>query len=230
LFFEDARRILAAVDRARERVQSVASGTMGRVRLGATETAGLYLLPAMLERYRQKHPQFALQFAIGPEVEILERVAANDLDMAVISGTPVLGELRSRRIGQDDLLLVAMRGSALRRRRRLTPGDLREESWILREDGSDTRRQTDAWFKRNHVAPSTVLTLQGADAVKRAVVAGLGIGVIGRSVVAEELRSGRVVMLRPSVAFGPRDVHLVDHPHKHHGAACTAMLAMLTAS
>jgi DNA-binding transcriptional LysR family regulator len=75
-----------------------------------------------------------------------------------------------------------------------------------------------------------VLTLQGADAVKRAVVAGLGIGVIGRSVVAEELRSGRVVMLRPSVAFGPRDVHLVDHPHKHHGAACTAMLAMLTAS
>src|ERR671924_2134186 len=60
LFLDDARRILAAVDRARERVQSVSSGTVGRVRLGATETAGLYFLPAILDRYRPLYPRFAL--------------------------------------------------------------------------------------------------------------------------------------------------------------------------
>src|SRR3990170_1916309 len=56
LLLEDARRILASVERARERVQSVSSGTLGRVRIGATETAGLYLLPAMLDRYRLGAP------------------------------------------------------------------------------------------------------------------------------------------------------------------------------
>ena len=56
LFVEDARRILAAVDRARERVQNVSAGTIGRVRIGATETPGLYRLPALLERYRRAIP------------------------------------------------------------------------------------------------------------------------------------------------------------------------------
>jgi DNA-binding transcriptional LysR family regulator len=229
LFLEDARRILAAVDRARERVHSVSSGTVGRVRLGATETAGLYLLPSILERYRRTHPRFALQFTIAPELEILERVAANDLDMGVISGKPVLGELQSRRIGREELLVVASASAPIAERRRLKATDLRDETWIVREDGSDTRRQLDAWFRRHHVTPSRLMTLPGPDAVKRAVVAGLGIGLVARVVVADELRSRQVVTLQTTAPFGARDVLLVDHPQKHHGAACTAMLEMLTA-
>jgi DNA-binding transcriptional LysR family regulator len=230
LFLEDVRRILAAVDRARERVQSVSTGTVGRVRLGATETAGLYLLPALLERYRRAHPRFALQFTIGPELEILERVASNDLDMGVVTGKPVLGELQSRRIGRDELLVVASASAPIAQRRRLKPIDLRDETWIVREDGSDTRRQLDAWLRRHHLTPSRLMTLAGPDAVKRAVIAGLGIGLVARVAVAEELRSRQLVALPTTAPFGPRDVLLVDHPQKHHGAACTAMLAMLTVS
>ena len=196
LFLEDARRILAAVDRARERVQSVSAGTVGRVRLGATETAGLYILPGFLERYRKMHPRFALQFTIAPEVEILERVASNDLDMGVISGKPVLGELRSRRIARDEMVVVASASALVAQRRRVKPDDLREQAWILREDGSDSRRHLDAWFRRNHLTPHQLLTLPGPDAVKRAVVAGLGIGLLARAVVADELKSGQLVALQ----------------------------------
>lgn len=228
LFLEDVRRILAAVDRARERVQSVASGTVGRVRLGATETAGLYLLPSLLERYRRAHPRFALQFTIGSELDILGRVASNDLDMAVVFGKPVLGELRARRIARDELVLAASASAAVTQARRVKPGDLRDETWILREDGSDSRRQLDAWLRRHHLAPSRVMTLQGPDAVKRAVLAGLGIGLLARIVVADELRARRLVALGLPAPFAARDVLLVDHPHKHHGAACTAMLGMLS--
>ena len=230
LFLEDARRILAAVDRARERVQSVSAGTVGRVRLGATETAGLYILPGFLERYRKMHPRFALQFTIAPEVEILERVASNDLDMGVISGKPVLGELRSRRIGRDEMVVVASASAPVAQRRRLKPDELREQAWILREDGSDSRRHLDAWFRRNHLTPHQLMTLPGPDAVKRAVVAGLGIGLLARVVVADELKSGQLVALRTTAPVGVRDVLLVDHPQKHHGAACTAMIGMLTVS
>ena len=230
LFLEDARRILAAVDRARERVQSVSAGTVGRVRLGATETAGLYILPALLERYRRNHPRFALQFTIAPEVEILERVASNDLDMGVISGKPVLGELRSRRIARDEMVVVASASAPVAQRRRLKPDELREEAWLLREDGSDTRRHLDAWFRRNHVTPHRLMTLPGPDAVKRGVIAGLGIGLLARVVVADELESRQVVALQTTAPVGVRDVLLVDHPQKHHGAACTAMIGMLTVS
>jgi DNA-binding transcriptional LysR family regulator len=229
LFLDDARRILASVERARERVQSVSSGTLGRVRIGATETAGLYLLPALLDRYRLAHPQFALQFTIAPELAILERVAANDLDMGIVAGKPLRGELRARRIGREELVIVAGAASPLAKRRGLRPSDLCDEPWIVREDGSDTRRQIDAWFRRHRVTPSRVMPLHGPDSVKRAVVAGLGIALLPRSVAADEFSAGRLVAVATGTLAATREVWLIDHPHKHHGAACQAMLRLVDA-
>jgi DNA-binding transcriptional LysR family regulator len=227
LLLEDARRILAAVERARERVQGTSTGALGRVRLGATETAGLYVLPAILDRFRRAHPHFGLTFTIGPEAELLEQVAANDLDMAVIAGGGVPGELQARVLGPDELVLIAPVGSRAATGRRVKAGDLRGEAWVLREAGSDTRRQLDAWFRRHRLTPSRALTLHGPDAVRRAAVAGLGIALVSRTVVAGDLEAGRLLEVRVTPAIAPRDLLLVDHPHKHHGAACSAMLQLL---
>jgi DNA-binding transcriptional LysR family regulator len=229
-FLEDARRILAAVDRARERVQGLSTGTIGRVRIGATASAGLYWLPPLLDDYRRTHPRFALQFTIGEEASILQRVASNDLDMAVVAGRPALGELRGRRIGSDGLVLAAPATSAFPNTRPLKPSELRTAAWVVREEGSDTRRQVDGWFRRHRLTPTRVMTLQGPDAVKRAIVAGLGIGVLSRRVVAEELDSRRVRELTVASPLPARDLLVVDHPQKHHGAACTAMLDLLGAA
>jgi DNA-binding transcriptional LysR family regulator len=228
LFVEDARRILAAADRARERVQNVAAGTIGRVRIGATQTPGLYRLPAMLNRYRHSHPRFALQFTIASEKEILERVAANDLDMGVVQGKPVLGELKARPIWDEDMVIAAAAGASIGERRHVKPADLRDESWILPEEGSDARRELEAWLRRHRLEPTRQLTLHGPDAIKQAVVAGLGIAALPRVVVDQEIKQRRLIALKVSDALPPRHVLLVDHPQKHHGAACTAMIAMLT--
>src|SRR6267142_5505831 len=64
VMLEEARRILAAVDRARERMHEVTSGAVGRIRLGASATPGLYILPPLLARYRLLHPNFDLRFEI----------------------------------------------------------------------------------------------------------------------------------------------------------------------
>src|SRR5438132_12321942 len=65
VMLEEARRILAAVDRARERMLEVTSGAVGRIRLGASATPGLYILPPLLAQYRRLHPNFDLRFEIG---------------------------------------------------------------------------------------------------------------------------------------------------------------------
>src|SRR5438445_8151665 len=62
VMLEEARRILAAVNRATERMHGVTSGAVGRIRLGASATPGLYLLPPLLTRYAAAHPTFDLQF------------------------------------------------------------------------------------------------------------------------------------------------------------------------
>src|SRR5262245_48310501 len=146
VFLEEARRILAAVDRAHERMQEVARGAVGRIRLGATATPGLYWLPPLLSEYRAAHETYDLRFEIAPLHVIAERVARNDLDMAIVAGPVPSAELQSRRLARDEFVIIAPPQSSLVRRRPLKPIQLEPETWLLREEGSDSRRQLTAWW------------------------------------------------------------------------------------
>src|SRR5262245_52209298 len=106
VFLEEARRILGAVDRAHERMQEVARGAVGRIRLGATTTPALYLLPPLLATYRREHESYDLRFEIAPVHALAERVARNDLDMAIVAGSLPSGELRTRSLLSDDLVII----------------------------------------------------------------------------------------------------------------------------
>src|SRR5919108_3407248 len=227
VFLEEARRILGAVDRPHERMQEVARGAVGRIRLGATPTPGLYLLPPLLARYRREHESYDLRFEIGPLHVIAERVARNDLDMAVVAGSLPSSELQARSLSPDDLVIAAPPGSALTRARALKPRQLESATWLVREEGSDTRRQVITWWHRHRLGPARTMTFDSPDAVKRSVMAGLGIAMVSRLTVAEELASRRLAVLPVKAGLPAREFRVVDHPQKHHGAACRAMLRLL---
>jgi DNA-binding transcriptional LysR family regulator len=71
------------------------------------------------------------------------------------------------------------------------------------------------------------MTFDSPDAVKRAVMAGLGLAMVSRLTVEEELASRRVALVHIQAGLPSREFFVVDHPHKHHGAACRAMLQLL---
>jgi DNA-binding transcriptional LysR family regulator len=227
VFLEEARRILGAVDRAHERMQEVARGAVGRIRLGATATPGLYLLPPLLAKYRGEHESYDLRYEIGPIHAIAERVARNDLDMAIVAGAVPSGELQARRLSEDELVIVTSPNSPLMRARTLKPNQLEAETWILREEGSDTRRQSAAWWHRHRLAPNRTMTFDNPDAVKRAVMASLGIAMVSRLTVADDLASRRLAAVPIRNGLPTRELLVIDHPQKHHGAACRAMLELL---
>ena len=227
LLLEDAKRILGAADRTRERMQEVARGAVGRIRLGATPTPGLYLLPPVLAQYSAEHASYDLSLDIGPSHAVAERVAANDLDMALVAGPLAHGELRARTLVRDDLVLIASSRQALARARAIKPRALESEKWVLREEGSDVRRQLIAWWHRHRISPARTATFDGPDAVKRAVGAGLGIALVARRTIADTPDDDGVAILRVETALPTREILLIDHPQKHHGAACRAMLSLL---
>jgi DNA-binding transcriptional LysR family regulator len=208
----------------------VARGAIGRMRLGATATPGLYLLPPLLATFRREHESYDLRFEIGPVHVIAERVARNDLDMAIVAGTLPSAELRMRPLLRDTLVIIAPAGSKLADARSLRPDQLDTETWLLREEGSDTRRQLSAWWHRHRIAPTRTMTFDGPDAVKRAVMAGLGIAMASGLTVEEDLASRRLAAVPVKATLPTREVSVVDHPQKHHGAACRAMLQLLDRS
>ena len=71
------------------------------------------------------------------------------------------------------------------------------------------------------------MTFDNPDAVKRAVMAGLGIAMVSRLTVEEDLANRRVALVHIKTGLPTREFFVVDHLHKHHGAACRAMLQLL---
>src|SRR6185436_302538 len=172
-----------------------ARGAVGRIRLGATPTPGLYLLPPLLAKYRGEHESYDLRFEIAPAHEIAERVARNDLDMAIVAGALPSGELQARTLTSDELVIVAPPTAPLARARTLKPNQLDRETWLVREEGSDTRRQLTMWWHRHRLAPARTMTFDSPDAVKRATMAGLGIAMVSRLTVVEDLAARRLALV-----------------------------------
>ena len=223
VLLEEARHILGAVDRARERMQEVTSGAIGRIRLGASPTPGLYVLPTLLAQYRTSHPRYDLHFEIGSCTRAVRSRRAKRSRYGGDHRPAARGAqseaAHGRRAG-GDCRRCPQRGLA----ERGTPQRLAHECWILREEGSETRRRVASWLHRHHLAPARSMTFEGPDAVKRAVMAGLGVSIVSRLTVQDELASGRLVDLRLDSPLFRRQFTVIDHPQKHHGAACRAML------
>jgi DNA-binding transcriptional LysR family regulator len=223
VLLEEAHRVLSAIDRAEERVREAARGAIGRVRFGVSQTAGLYLLNELLVRYRDTHPTYELHVEIANERELLDRVTRNNLDMAVAASSIPTSDLRMTPLAADRLVAVIASGKVGG-----SPSDvLKQSTWILREQGSDTRHRIEQWFEKNRVTPARVMTVPGPCGVKRAVLAGLGIGVLSSRCVAAELREGQLSPIALKPPLPERQFHVIDHPQKHHGVACRAMLAAL---
>jgi DNA-binding transcriptional LysR family regulator len=227
VLLEEARRVLSTLDRADERVREAARGAIGRIRFGASPTAGLYLLADLLVRYRRQFPTYELHLEIGPELGLLDRVTRNDLDMAVVAIDIATADLRAKPIASDQLVAVASPASSAAGR--LSPEQLSRESWILREEGSDTRRRIEAWLAKQQIVPARTLTLVGPDAVKRAAEAGLGIAILSSWCVEQDIAERRLKRVQVNPPLPTREYAVIDHPQKHHGAACRAMLSEIEA-
>jgi len=224
VLLEEAHRVLSAIDRAEERVREAARGAIGRVRFGVSQTAGLYLLNELLVRYREAHPAYELHIEVASEASLLDRVSRNELDLVVAAGAVPTSDLRMAPLARDRLVAVAAPGVVAGRSARDV---LKQQPWLLREPGSDTRRRTEQWFERTRTSPARVVTVPGPCGVKRAALAGLGIGVLSSRCVAADLDEGALAPLALTPALPERMFHVIDHPQKHHGVACRAMLAAL---
>src|SRR5688572_18139859 len=81
---DEATKILAAVDRAVESVRSFGTGETGRLRLGASTTPGIYLVPEVLGRLRAILPDVTVSLRIANSSEIERALVDNELDLGII--------------------------------------------------------------------------------------------------------------------------------------------------
>ncbi len=193
-----ADQIFALTDDLHQALGDLKGLRRGKLVLGASTTVGEYLLPRIMGRFRQAHPGVELVLEIANTEQILERVLRRAYDLGFIGTTLEHEAIAVEPFVSDEVVVICGPREPLGKRTSVPPIVLEGQPFIVREAGSATRSTGEAEAARLGIRLRIVMALGSNDAVKEAVSAGLGLGLLSRHAIQSELhaRELRVVPVR----------------------------------
>lgn len=212
ILLDAARRVEAALARAGQKIDALERGFAGQVTLGVVST-GKYFAPRLVAQARAALPGVEIRLRIRNRRETIAALAEGAFDLAIMGRPPREPAVEAVRLGEHPHLLIAPPDHPLAHRKRLTPEQLADETFLMREAGSGTRILAERWLERLDAPPRTD-EFDSNETIKQAVMAGLGVALISGHTCATELAQGRLIALdaigtpvrRSWFAVLPRDV------------------------
>ncbi|MCK8782193.1 LysR substrate-binding domain-containing protein [Rhizobium sp. NTR19] len=229
LFVPEARAVLERARSAEHLLADLAGAASGVLRVHASQTVASYWLPSRLVSYHELYPRVDLRLTVGNTQSAAQAVLSGAAELAVVEGTVALAGLQRIRVAEDHLVLVVGKRHAWADGRRLTPNELLETNWIMREEGSGTRSAFEAHLRSLGLEPeslSVVLELPSNEAAIAAVEAGTAATVLSSRAAASHSHAGNLHIA--DFPMPARQFWVLHHAERHVTRALRAMLDLLT--
>lgn len=224
---ERGKQVLAAVRDAEARLRQHKTGSAGVVRI-ATECYTCYhWLPTALKRLRSQMPAAAVRIVGEATPRALNALLNGELDLAVLHFKPVNRRLVVEKLFTDEQVLIVNPDHPLAHRKYVTPDDFRDQHLLAHR----APEQSVFWktvLDPADVRPAESTSLHTTEAVVESVKAGLGVAVIARWAVANEIANGEVIAVRVGANGLRRSWYAATLRGKHDPAAA-ALLEVLRA-
>ena len=171
-----ARRVLEEISNLEEDMAHY-SAPHGRLVIGASTTPGEVLVPHVAAEFSARYPDVMLDVEIADTEDTVEALLEREVEVAIVGREVDQPSLNTRAIEQDELVLVVSAADPLGGSE-VDPGDLAERSFVMREQGSATRKTMEEGLATVGVAPRVAMELGSNAAVVGAVAKGAGSGVV----------------------------------------------------
>ena len=171
----------------------------------AVISAGDYFFPSLLVEFAGRHEGVRLNLSVLNRSELLTHLADNLTDLAVMVRPPVGADTLAEAFAPHPYVIVAPPKHALARERGITMSRLLRESFVVREQGSDTWQSMADGFGRQMAKLQIAMQIKSTETIKQAVIAGMGISFLSAHTVSRELAARSLVVL--DVQGFPRMLH-----------------------
>ena len=200
-----ALQTLAAGEEGLRRLAGLEAGT---IRIGASTTPGVYLLPDTLGCFRRDHPNVTVEVEIASTGEILDRLLAGQVQLALVGDADADERLHLEPFISDEIVGVAKPGLLRLRAGCARAAELAAQTLLVREARSSTRRVSEQALAAARAWPARVWELDSGEAIKRAAREGLGVAFLSRYAVVEEIERGELEPFRLGGAPLVRNLHV----------------------
>ncbi|TCJ12235.1 LysR family transcriptional regulator [Parasulfuritortus cantonensis] len=193
----------------------------GALTVGVVSTVSHFAI-RLISQFRHEHPEVRITLNVVNREQLLDQLANNQVDLALMGQPPADQDLESTPFMENPLVVIAPLGHPLAQQKDIPLARITEEDFVARETGSGTRSATEAFFQSHGLTLRAAMEMNKNEAIKQAVEAGLGLGVVSRHTVILELAARRLVTLDVEGFPIRRQWHLVHRRNKHFSLAASA--------
>ncbi|WP_428912473.1 LysR substrate-binding domain-containing protein [Niallia sp. Krafla_26] len=197
IVYRHAKEIVALYEKMQTSLDDLTNHARGPISIGASYTFGEYILPRIIAKLRKNYPLIMPSVKIQNTQQIIELVAAHQIDIGIIEGDFHNEKLYTEAISYDEMFVVASTDHPLvvdtTKIRSIT--DLRDEMWVLREKGSGTRQAAEKLFEMYSMAPKNIMDFGSNQLIKESVEEGLGISLLSKWAIENELKDGYIATI-----------------------------------
>ena len=191
-----ASRIMALYGEMDEAVKALTGARTGLAAVGASTTVAEYMLPELLGEFRRRFPDVRIRLHVANTDAVVAMVADNTIDLGVVEGEVENRSLLVEPCRRDELVAIVAPGHPLEALEAVPAAALPEHPFVQREGGSGTRSVIARWLGEQGLAEDALdcpFELGSTEAIKGAVQAGVGVSIVSRATIANELELGRLV-------------------------------------
>ena len=189
-----AIQVLASKSAMEETLASMRGSEKGHLRLAVPETANQFVT-LTLALFRKHHPGISFELLIHNRKGLLECMKNNDADLVIMGQTPKEMNLQTSPFMNNPLVIIAPIEHELSKKKRVKLSELKDIEFVVREDGSGTRIAMQNYFLKHQIELKTSMEMPTNEAIKQAVAAGLGFGIVSLHTLQQELALNKIKVL-----------------------------------
>ncbi len=193
--YQYSRSIAQQLDEMETLLADLKGLSSGRLRISVASTAN-YFVPSLLATFHQRYPGITVSLDVTNRETLLGQLRDNTVDIVVMGQPPASLDVDAQAFMENPLVIVAPPGHPLANRENIPLRRLQEETFLVREPGSGTRVAMERFFAERGIRLKTGMEVGSNEAIKQSVQAGLGLGLLSRATVEQELTLKRLTILR----------------------------------
>lgn len=190
-----SRSITARLDDLQANLAQLRGMDSGLLNIAVTTTVSA-VATTILASFRGKHPKVSIHLDVSNRESVLGQLAANHIDLAIMGQVPEGLDLEATRFMDNPLVVIAPPDHTLARKKKVLIRDLASEPFLVREAGSGTRGAMERFFADKGLEIQTSMEMSSNEAIKQAVQAELGLGILSLQTLEQELALKRLAVLK----------------------------------
>jgi DNA-binding transcriptional LysR family regulator len=209
-----AKRLLSTKTAALQALQELQGGLLGELIIGGSSIPGQYILPTVLGDFKRHYPGITVLLSISDTMATLERIVHGELELGVVGAHVPHLQVTYQPFVDDELVLAVPPGHPWAAQGSVPLTALPGEPFIQRERGSGSRLVIEQTLKRHGLEPAALritAEMGSTEAIKQGIKAGVGISIISRIALADELRARSLYAVTLQGVAVRRSFYIIRH-------------------